>query len=937
MNRRTHRTGLASGLIAAALLSCGLLRTARAGDEVQSITDFEDDQQMTVWEFTQGGKPEPSDKHVTSGKQSIKTTSNAYMTSWKLPKDMSHFDSLVVDIFVDGTDPVGMSLLVGDKAWVDNKSTYWDRHNGSYNLMPGANTVEIPLHGLFRGEAGSRGNGLKTPIDPTQIVRMDMGWKSTGPVAALYIDNIRLVKEVRPDGLQAYDFGPEGQVLFPGFTAIAWNTVYGENGNKAGLSRPRSASNRARDDTFPTRLFQDFIEMGEGDGEFICDAPNGDYNVWIVYDDCGYWGGETCHHTRRSIDAEGKEVYVDNRGAAGPADYLFRFEALEPMPGDSMWDLYAKRLFAPVKFKTTVADGKLNLKFHADAAWSSKIAAVIVYPEAAKADAEKWVATVEERNKTEFDKRATFLGPKPKALTPPAPVQASGVWLGYPSLEATVNSVDAPGAETGALSRQAARGERVSTTFAVRPVKDLAGAEATLTATDLTGPGGTIPAANVDLRYVHYLTHRGFNNIAYTIGPESLRKVAGAHLKLAKDVTRQFWITVLAPADAKPGTYTGSVTLTAGAYSQKLPLTLDVLDVTLDEPDFDMGFFGLDAPGGLTPERAKNAYRDLLTLLKENGMNTYSGGPGVQFSGFDADGKPKLDFTACDAFFKIAKDVGMNRTAHAYGGPGMVHGLQDGYTVGSTGHNWEKQTGKPFGELLKIVWGAVLEHGKANGWPKVAYYMCDEPRTVEGVNELLESMKAYKANVPQVYIGGGYSVDWNNDELGKGSQEIFHTLPFSNLNVHGQRDLDEAKKQGTDIYIYNQGTSRYSFGEYQWAEFHKGVKGRIQWHLLALHGYQFFDLDGREPDTAMINWGKDEILPTIHLARCREGADDFRYAVTLWNRAQKNPASAESKAAIDFLEGINKQIPVDAKGRPQGVMDDDAFRSKCIELLKAIK
>jgi hypothetical protein len=36
------------------------------------------------------------------------------------------------------------------------------------------------------------------------------------------------------------------------------------------------------------------------------------------------------------------------------------------------------------------------------------------------------------------------------------------------------------------------------------------------------------------------------------------------------------------------------------------------------------------------------------------------------------------------------------------------------------------------------------------------------------------------------------------------------------------------------------------------ARLHKGIRGRMQWHLLALHGNQFFDLDGREPDTAML-------------------------------------------------------------------------------------
>ena len=80
--------------------------------------------------------------------------------------------------------------------------------------------------------------------------------------------------------------------------------------------------------------------------------------------------------------------------------------------------------------------------------------------------------------------------------------------------------------------------------------------------------------------------------------------------------------------------------------------------------------------------------------------------------------------------------------------------------------------------------------------------------------------------------------------------------------------------------------TRYSFGLYQWSEYQKGVRARWQWHLSALHGYQFFDLDGREPDTAMICYGRDTLYPTIQLARCREGAEDFYLYDTLWKLLQ---------------------------------------------------
>ncbi|MCW8133520.1 MAG: hypothetical protein KIS92_24460 [Planctomycetota bacterium] len=922
----------------ALLLAAGPL--VLKAQDTKVIQDFESEDDLKLWEFKATNdyfKEKPAfnatlvEAHATSGKKAMKVAGNEYMMSWKFPGDWSGYDALEIDIFLEGDGSVGGSLLIGDQAWKDKKSTYWNRHNGTFNLKPGANTLSIPVNGLFRGEAGSRNNDIKQNIDPAHILRFDIGFNPRGEVKALYLDHVRLVKESRPDGIQAYDFGPESQTVFPGFTPVSWNTVYGQNGCKAGLNVKGYAPNQARDDTFPTRLYQDFIEMNGF--QFVADAPNGLYHVWVVFDDCGYWGGEQAKHRRRSITANGKEAWVDDRGESGPADGLFRFENIEPKPGDSLWELYMKDLFKPARFDAEVTDGKLNLHFKSDAGWSCKVAGVIVYSEKNKAEAEKWVAEVEARNRKEFEARALFMGPKQEELKVPDAAKAKGYWLGFPSLEENVSFVSAPGKDDGKLARTAAKGQRISYTFAVRPLKDFGAAA--LEATDLKGPGGTIPAAAVDLRYVMNLTQRGFNDIAYTIAPESLRPVAGASLALGKDLTRQFWITVAVPADAKPGSYSGEVKLAAGDLKASVPLTVEVLDVALDEPDFDMGFFGFHVPGELPAERRASGLKELFALLKQSGMNSVSGGPGISFKGFK-DGKPDLDYGGCDAFFKTAREAGYTRTMHAYGGPGMVHGMCDGYTIGATGEKWAKELGKPFSEVVKLVYGAVKEHAEKENWLPVAYYFCDEPRVEEGAREHVKFMQAFREGAPWVNIGGGYSVHWGDSPLDKAIQDIFKTLTFSNLNSHTEKDMQMAKELGKDIYIYNQGTTRYTFGAYQWAEMRKGVKGRMQWHLLALHGYQYFDLDGREPDTAMINWGKDEIHPTIHLHRCREGADDFRWAVTLWNLAEKKKGTPDAKAAQDFLEDVNKKIGIGQNRAPSGWMGDEAFRDACIGHVKKL-
>jgi len=913
-------------LFALVLLFPGLT----AAQQTKTLVDFESPADLKLFDFKQKSAS-VSNEHATHGQHALRISASEYLNSFRLPRDWSGFDALELDVFVEGDAPVSGSLLIADEAWQKSGGSYWNRHNASFNLRPGPNTLSIPVNGLYRGEAGSRNHDIKSNIDPTQIIRLDLGFKSADKQPRfLYLDHLRLTKESRPAGILAFDLGPTDQTVFPGFTPIGPTTVHGKNGNTAGLDHAGS-DGFARDDTFPTRLYGDCIAM---DGfTFVADVPekSGKYYVWVVYDDLGYWGGEAATYRKRAILANNVTAFEESRGDAGPTDYLFRFEKLEPKPTDNLWDLYVHHLFEPRRLTCTAQDGRISLRFTADAGQSCKVAAIVIYPDSIKEDTEKWLATVESRNREEFESRAVFLGPKPKPLDIPTDAKEKGYWLGYPSLDADLTFTDSPGDATTTPHRPAALGQRISLTFAIRPLKDFNG-PVQLTADDLKSPtGATIPASNIDLRYVHHAAHRGFNDIAYTIGPDTLRPLPGADLRLTKDLTRQFWITCAVPADATPGEYTTTVHLTATGLDVTVPLSVDVLPFKLDEPDYAMGFFGVGVPPQILQSRGDDAWRQLFRAMRDAGMNSFSGGPAVRFTGLDEQGKPRLDFTAVDRFMTLARQAGFGKELNAYGGPGMVSGLHDSYVVGETGYAWEKKTGKPFGELLNLVWSAVRDHAAANNWLPIAYEFTDEPRVLEPAREQLALMKLYRRYAPFVDIGGSYSVEWNkSDPFDLTVQEIFKTLNWSSLNLHTQIDLDKAKEFNKRLYIYNQGRTRFSFGAYQWAEMRKGIKGRMQWHLLALHGYQFFDLDGREPDTAMIHWTKDGLLPTIHLPRCREGADDLRFATTLYNLARANTQSPAAADALTWLDDISTQIPLGHPTRPQGFPDDETFRSECI-------
>ena len=227
--------------------------------------------------------------------------------------------------------------------------------------------------------------------------------------------------------------------------------------------------------------------------------------------------------------------------------------------------------------------------------------------------------------------------------------------------------------------------------------------------------------------------------------------------------------------------------------------------------------------------------------------------------------------------------------------------------------------------------------------------MCDETRVRQVAEEEQEFMKLLaevSRDFPQtIRTSGSYSVSFDRrpedlDDMLAWHQRFFQALDVSSLNDHDPSVMAEAKKLGKEIHIYNQGQTRYSFGLYQWSEYRKGVRARWQWHLNVLHGYQFFYLDGREPDTAMICYGRKRIYPTIHFERCREGAEDFYLMQTLSNRIEALRASGkeskELQAAETLLESTTAPVAINQRQAPEGY-DADAMKAALVEALERLE
>lgn len=410
--------------------------------------------------------------------------------------------------------------------------------------------------------------------------------------------------------------------------------------------------------------------------------------------------------------------------------------------------------------------------------------------------------------------------------------------------------------------------------------------------------------------------------------------------------------TVRVPEDAPAGEYSGALVLkdAQGTALLRAPLRLDVRPVTLDRrTDFRMGFFGLTPPELIPEERRCDVLEETLAMLRDHGMNAVSGGPDWRLKGWrdGAEGpEPVIDFGEMDRFFALLRKYGFDKPLNGYGGARFV-GLHEGYEKGAAGARVEKESGLAYPEALLRAWRAVDAHARATQWPTILYAMCDETRVRDVAERELDFMRAMAkvtaAFPATVRTSGSYSVSFRqrpddpNDPL-HWSQRFFEALDISSLNEHDETVMAEAQRLGKEVRIYNQGTSRYSFGLYQWSEYRKGVRARWQWHLNILHGYQFFDLDGREPDTGMICYGRKALYPTIEFERCRRGAEDFYLFQTLWNRIEEVRRASESPAAdaaAALLENAVSGMRLDQTQPPPGY-DADALKAKVISAIESL-
>lgn len=464
-------------------------------------------------------------------------------------------------------------------------------------------------------------------------------------------------------------------------------------------------------------------------------------------------------------------------------------------------------------------------------------------------------------------------------------------------------------------------------------------------------PGAPI---SIDIRHLHCWPQRtGWRSRQFYITPELIlpcgggRKTVPVRRGLLEEQpfdvpageTAAFWFTLTAREDARPGTYEGTVRISAsGRQPLALPLFVEVLPFRLDRPVDRYWLLYADVFrwewGKLSDEQILAELRDFarhgMTGLVEMRLGT------PDLTGL-REGRVEFDASAYKRLAELCQRAGLP-------GPhvcsyGIAYQVMEALGVQC--------------DLMKDVWPLEIRQGVAavaraaveatRGLPRWYYYGWDEP---SGDN-------TYAIQDYQAWHDGGaltYATFYAPGFLEKAKDYL--TAPCFAVGMVSTEEMARAAREacentGAEFWWYGTGSyvnpypqecglfyNRYGAGFLFWKT---GAKAQVSWTFCRPHEDVFNDFDGsqansgepKEQATAYPHllrpddWSTYQgAIPTLAWEGLREGWDDYRYLFTLsqliaQGRASRNRevrrAAREAQEKLDALvEGIpwaNPMLP----------------------------
>ena len=836
-----------------------------------------------------------------------------------LPADWTGYDTLEIRLDNPGERTLDALVEIRD----GQSRNYWSRVNWYTQVPPGPQVVRIPLQ-VFVGEKSVIRERRR--LDTSDITRLFVDLIGPGEV---HIAELRLASEPPLTAdfprLIKLDPGTPTSPVMAGFTPLTAGRLYRPDAGY-GLSAEARVE-RNEDRRHPDDLLRDWISISRGGLAF--ELPDGDYRVWMMLEDPGYWE-YVQNYDRRAVRAEGLEVYADTMTPSDLWARLFAHQHTEDLPGDDTWGRYIPPRYQPIEFPVSVRDGRLDLEFATGrvGTFANTLSALLIWPLEEDARARRYIDALWERLRAKYEVEYAET-PPPLSTGAAAPEATPGLTLFQRHWDREVWATDTPGpGETvERLSLALARGEAEPLTLSLHARTPL-----TLTGLDLDLPGLAVTPYTVRSK----ITRSTDDGARYQKAPRLLDPLR-LPLDLARGQSRRLWLAVRAPEDTPAGIIRGSLRLTFGDGQRvTLPVQARVRPFVLPVADIPIGYLGSvpNYPDSAFPE-AVDAKRmsDIpaaLHLVRDHGMTRFSGGIGGPEPAKGPLGLT-IDFSRADAVLAAADGL-FPFPPHSYGGlaPGGGLGFQH-YRVRDT----SARLGLPHQEALDRVLGAIRAHNQGRGWPEPVYTVGDEPRGADAVAQAVELARAVRtAGARSSVFTSIRDRDSHGLPLGREVDQVFVTL-------HTRWGLDQILAAGRDCGTYNLG-GRFARGIYQLKLRRHGCRaGYFHFAFDSTHVDPYYALDGREEDfaAAFPSAVPGVLIPSLELFRFGEAVDDYRYLLALEQAIARAPDTREAREAAAWLAALLTPIVIDQEALvppPLGPEDLDGMRMLASDWIQII-
>lgn len=867
------------GLLLAAWLAWGTGTAVGAGENVLTLQDFETTFQLTPW--PENAKLEFSAEWAADGKQSLKLFKGTMAAIDQLKtKDWSAYQQLRVHVKVPGTTGAVLGFELADDV-----NGYLNRHQQVRSAPAGVSVVTLDISGaLWRGESNNPNRLDKSPMHINKISRLAL----TASEATLYIDRIELVKLPKPEtaGGFAFDFGKPGGTTQWGWIAVDPGQNYTDE-KGYGLSGGVRAFNKYS--PFPTPVLCDGVRMF--DGRFTAKLPAGKYLGWVVFERSGFWEGEQAVYSKLSFKANGATVHEHSIPKATP---WFELQDEEVLTQEDIADKLVLKRVKTADFQFEAQDGRNEFTLDCDGVndQPARLAALVLAP-----DTEVGRAYIAAHKKLQRDTiletqrlldKSTQLSDPAKAqdtlLTVPTPTDyeiAPGDW------PAATQSQPLPVVHTFA----GLTAHQVVAVYATQPY------DLSWTLSALKSGDAELPSAGHSVQVCRYMPQRDYDGSACWLQAQHYWPQSGA--KVGPGMARTLLLTVTVPADAKPGLYTGTLSLHPVQVDLKSPVRRIAVQVevhagALPAVGIPTGLFfsGVPVPKQLIGEALYwSLTEEMLRQLAIGGRTMVTGGPSWQVR-WEGD-KPVWSGDDCLKLLKLARKYGVDRKIVNYGG--FDTGMRD---VRPHGNLSAEETAK----ALFVAWE---EFRKANDVPEQYIYSYDEPGTPENFAPLAPRLKLLKNSGWKTI---GFTSVTNPNTADDNHKMLMTETWAPAFNLHTEATLKWVRAQGGEPWVYNNGLSRYHEGIHLWRNHRAGAGGRVDWIAAIIQGYQFDTLDSREIDPSCFFFHeKFGVMVTPKFMGVCEGGFDARLLWELERRLETKKGTPGAQKIAALFQEIEAQ------------------------------